>query len=116
MKAVAVEVHVRDFLVTDFPPDRIRCGIELRPNLQTCRGGGCRDQVDNNLVADQRLAAPVLADEGEKTVLNLVPFAGTRRKVAHRNRHLKLVSQLLKLYFPQTDSRSVAATTIRGDQ
>jgi hypothetical protein len=37
-------------------------------------------------MAYERLAAPVLADEGEQAMLDLVPLACTWRKVAHRDR------------------------------
>src|SRR5581483_10583046 len=77
---------------------------------------GRRDEVDNDLVADEGFTAPVLADEGEQAVLDLVPFAGAGRKVAHGNRHSQLVSKLLKLHFPQVSSGPVAATSIRSDQ
>ena len=46
------------------------------------RGGG--DQLDDDLMADQRLAAPVLGDEGEQAVLDAVPFAGAGRQMGRR--------------------------------
>src|SRR3981189_2373675 len=49
-------------------------------------------------------AAPVDADEREKPVLDLVPLAGSRRQVAHRDRTLSVVSQLLESSLPQTDA------------
>ena len=55
---------------------------DLQPGLGRRR----RDQVDDHLVAHQRLAAPVLADEREEPVLDLVPFARARREVADRDR------------------------------
>ena len=41
--------------------------------------------MDDDLMTNQRLAPPVLADEGEQAVFDLVPFAGARWEVADRN-------------------------------
>ena len=78
------------------------------------RGGG--DQLDDDLVADQRLAAPVLGDEGEQAVLDLVPFAGAGREVADGHGQAGLVGEALQLELPQPDARAVAAAAIGGDQ
>jgi hypothetical protein len=45
-------------------------------------------------------------------MLYLVPLRGAWRQVTDRDRQLELVRQLLKLDFPQTDTISVAATTV----
>ena len=57
-------------------------------------GGGGGDQLDDDLMADQRLAAPVLADEGEQAMLDPVPFAGAGRQVGHRDGQAGLVGEL----------------------
>jgi hypothetical protein len=41
------------------------------------------DQFDDDLMADQRLAAPISGDERKQAVLDLVPLAGAGRQVAH---------------------------------
>ena len=116
MKAVAAEIDCRDFLLADFLPYRIGCSVELRPNFQARRSRGRRDKVDNDLVADEGFTPPVLADEGEQPVLDLVPLASAWRKVAHGDRYSELVCELLKLYFPQSGSGRVATTTIGCNQ
>ena len=62
---------------------------------QTCLRCGPSNEVDDDFMTDQRLASPVLADEGEQTVLDLVPFAGARWEVADRNLESCFVGQLL---------------------
>ena len=42
-------------------------------------------EIHDHLMTDERFAPPVLADEGEQTVLDLVPLAGSRRQVADGN-------------------------------
>ena len=46
----------------------------------------------------QRFAAPVLADVGEEPVLDLVPLAGSRWEVTHRDSQPGFVGQLLQLH------------------
>src|SRR5215467_12944073 len=116
MKAVATEIDVGELPLADFSPYRIGCSIELRPNSQAGCRCGRRNEVDNDLMADQWFTAPVLADKGEQAVLDLVPLAGTWRKVAHGDRPAKLVCKLLKLHFPQPGPGAVATPAIRCDQ
>jgi hypothetical protein len=61
-------------------------------------GGDSRDQLDDHAVADEGLGAPVLADEGEETVLNFVDveFIGLR----------------LQFAFPQSHARAGAAAPV----
>src|SRR5882757_6968107 len=51
-------------------------------DLQASLGCGCGDELDDDLVADQGASLPVLADEGEEPVLDLVPLAGAGREMA----------------------------------
>jgi hypothetical protein len=50
-------------------------------------------------MANEWLAKPVLADEGEKMVFDFVPFAGSRREVTDRDFQPGLVGQLLQFPF-----------------
>ena len=43
----------------------------------------------------ERFAAPVLRDEGEQAVLDLVPLARARRQVTDRDREAELVGEAL---------------------
>src|SRR5271168_4989592 len=72
-------------------------------------GGSGRDQLDNHPITDEGMGTPVLADEGEKAVLDFVPLAGPGRQVADRDVDAEFVSQLLQFAFPQPDPRAIAA-------
>ena len=52
--------------------------VELALHGQSSFSRGRGDQLEDDRVADQRLAAPVLADPGKEAMLDLVPFAGAR--------------------------------------
>jgi transposase len=116
VKTGTMEIDLRHFVIAHLPACRIRCGVELCPYLQTSRSGGRCDELHNDLVADQGLAPPVLADEGEESMFDLVPFARAGRKVAHGDRNPQLIGQLLKLHFPQPDPGSIAPTAIGCNQ
>ena len=70
-------VHVA---IGDCPAGRVVVVIELAPDPQAGprrRRGG---ELDDDLVADEWLASPALADRGKEPVLDLVPLAGPRGK------------------------------------
>jgi hypothetical protein len=50
--------------------------VEAAPHVEPCLRCRRCDQLDDDRAADQRLAAPVLGDEGEEPMLDVVPFAG----------------------------------------
>ena len=63
-------------------------------------GGGGGDQIDDDAIADERFGAPVAADEREQAVLDLIPLAGARGKVADRDVDADLVGQALQFALP----------------
>src|SRR5713226_10361216 len=69
---------------------RIALGNELALHRQPRFGGGGGNQLEDHRVANARLATPVLADPGEETMLDLVPFAGSRRQVADHDGETRL--------------------------
>src|SRR5690606_21436337 len=75
VKGVGLEVDQCEFLVGDSTTARVDALIEATSHREARLGGRGRDQADDNLMGDERLAAPVLGDEGEQAVLDLVPFA-----------------------------------------
>jgi hypothetical protein len=60
--------------ISDFDAGGVGVGIDLALDLQAGICGGRRDQLNDGLVADQRAPAPVLRDEGEQAMLDLVPL------------------------------------------
>jgi hypothetical protein len=69
--------------------------------VQTGARGGRGDQLNHRVVPDQRLGAPVLADEREQAVLDLVPLAGAKREMAEHDVNSDVVGVLLQLTLPQ---------------
>jgi hypothetical protein len=49
-------------------------------------------------------------------MLDLVPFAGARRKVADGKRQPGLIRKSLQLQFPQSQPGTIAATAVGGDE
>jgi hypothetical protein len=70
MEVMAAEVDGLEFGVRHLDAGRVAVWIELAANLETCVGCGGGDQLDDGLVADQRLAAPVSGDERKQAVLH----------------------------------------------
>ena len=51
--------------------------LSLALIFKSRRRDSAPDQIDDGFVADQRTPAPVLGDEGEHPVFDLVPLAGS---------------------------------------
>src|SRR5271166_4696629 len=64
---------------------------------------------------EQGLASPVLTDEREQPMLDLVPLARARREMRHADREAALVGEFLKLPLPQSDAGSVAPAAVGRD-
>jgi hypothetical protein len=62
----------------------IEISVDLAFHGQAGRRCGCGDEVDYHLMADEWLSAPVLVDEREQAVFDLVLFTGTRREMTDR--------------------------------
>ena len=65
--------------------------------------------MKDDLMVDERLAAPVLGDEPERAVLDLVQSSGAGRQMTAGDGEAKLVGQLLQLEFPQSHAGTVVA-------
>jgi len=80
MELFSPQLEFGHLLIGHFEPRLVDVGVDFAFHGESglCGGGG--DQVDDDLMTDQRLATPVLADEREQTVFDLVPFAGPRWK------------------------------------
>ena len=78
MKVVALDVDGRPFIIADLNAFLIEVAIEVASDRETVFGLGGADQLDNDLVADQWFATPVLRDVSKETVLDPVPLAGAR--------------------------------------
>lgn len=116
MEIVALQVDGRQLVVRHFDSGWIAATIQLSLDSQAGLGAGAGNQVDDHLVADEWLAAPVLGDVAEHAVLNLVPLAGARRKVTDMDRQPQLGRQVLQCQLPKAAAAAVAAAPIGGDQ
>src|SRR5436190_270548 len=102
-------------LVRDLDGFWVAFAVELAMNRETCASGGGGDQIDDHPVADQRLGAPILGNEREQAVLDLVPLAGSRRKVTDGDLDADLVGEALQLALPQPQARTVASAAVGSD-
>ena len=115
MKIVALDVDGSHFVIADLNAFLIEIAIEIASNRETVFGRGGADQLDDDLVADQWLAAPVLRDVGKETVLDPIPLAGAGRQMSDRDGKTALIGEPLQLELPQSDAGSIAASTVGGD-
>src|SRR5450755_3253767 len=116
MKLLFLDREAIHLLISDLSGDRVAASVQLRSNLQSRLGRRAADQVDDHLTAHQWSASPVLRDVTEHPVLDLVPLACARRKVAHRDAQTDLVDQSLQLNLPQAAAAPVGATAVGRDQ
>ena len=112
---VTLDVEFGHLLVGDLYAFRIKIAIDLAVNFEPRVGRCAADQLNNHLVTDQRLAAPVLRDVGEQSMLDAVPLGGAGRQVGHRYFQAGLIGEALRFSLPQPDPNAVGPTAIGGD-
>ena len=103
MKVVVLDGDGAHLGVADLDAGRISVGVDLALHLQPGVGGRGGDELDDGLIADERPAAPVLGDEREEAMLDLVPFAGAGRQMADGDGDIEFVGQGLQLALSQPD-------------
>ena len=101
MKVRALQLDGRQFGVGDLNASRVRIGVKLTLDLQSCCGSGVGNKVDDDLVALQRTTSPVLRNVGEEPMFNLIPLASTWREITYSKTQTRVVGQLLQLDLPQ---------------
>jgi hypothetical protein len=85
MKLVSSEMEFGHLLVGHLQPRRILVGVELAFHRQAGGGGSGCNKVDDDFMTDERLASPVLADEREQPMFDLVPLARAWWEVRDRD-------------------------------
>ena len=92
---MAAQVNLGHLLIRNLDTIWISPLVQLTPDsqasLRPCRG----DEADDCCQAHQWSAAPIHADVGKEPMLDLVPFAGSRRKVADGDRLARRIGELL---------------------
>ena len=116
VKPMPRETDGGELCVGDGDAAGILAAIEFRPDAQTRSTVGRSNQTDNRGEIDERRAAPIHRDVGEQAVLNLVPFAGARREVTHRDGEPGALGELLQFPLPEPQACAVASARVRGDQ
>jgi hypothetical protein len=116
MKSVPFQVEACHLRVRDFLSLGVATRVEFASHLQSMSCPCGADQIHDDRQTFQRPSSPVPTDEGKQSVLDLVPLAGSRRKMTHRNRQTHLVSQSLQFPLPQAGPRSIASARIGCDQ
>ena len=116
MERVFLELEFGHLLVGNLDPCWIGIRVQGTLDLQTSFRGGGGDQINDDLVADQRLASPVLTDEGKQTVFDFVPLAGPWWKVTNRNFQAGLIRELLQFPLPQSYPCAIAGAGICRNQ
>src|SRR5215469_14819757 len=116
MERVFLESEFGHLLVGNLDPRWIGIRVQGALDLHTGFRGGGGYQMNDDRVADQRLAPPVLTDEGKQTVFDFVPLAGPGWKVTNRNFQAALIRQLLQFPLPQPYPRAIAAAGICRNQ
>src|ERR1035437_5897143 len=97
VKSLALEFDLRHLRVWNFYAGGVTLAVDLGVDLHPflCRRSG--NEVDDHFQTGERLSPPVLTDEGEQAVFDLVPLARAGRKVTDRDHQSRLVSQSLQL-------------------
>ena len=90
-----VQVDLGHLLIRNFDTLWISPLIQLTPDPQSSLRSCRCDEVDNRCQAHQWSAAPIHGDVGKEPMLDLVPFAGSRRKVADGDRLARRIGELL---------------------
>lgn len=107
----SLKILVRNLLL-QFIFGRIQLGLAPKTSG---RGSG-PNVVEDRLVAVERLASPIGADQTEHPMFNRVPFGSAGRVMGHGDNQAKFIGQLLEPLFPDPAPAAIRITTIGLDQ
>src|SRR5262249_3317134 len=100
MKVIFPKFQCRHLSLGHLDAEIIATCVELCANRESGLGGRGTNKLDDHLTASKWAAAPVLRDVREEFMFDLVPLAGSRRKVAYAYREIRLVCKCLKRHLP----------------
>ncbi len=115
MEGIALDVDGGHFGIADFDAFWVKVLVDVAGDGEAGGGRGGADQLDDDLVADERFAAPVLRNVGKEAVFDAVPFAGSRRQMGDCHSQAGLVGEALQLELPEAEASAVAAAAVSGD-
>ncbi len=116
MKGIADDVEGLELSVAEGEAGRIGVAVLDGRDVQSLLGGRMRDQLNDGFQRRERLGAPVNGNERKEAMLDLVPFAGGRRIMRHRDRELFFIGQGLQGLLPPLIAYAEAFSPIGGDQ
>jgi hypothetical protein len=112
LEGMALNVEGSQFGIADFDALRIAALVDVANDGEAGIGSSGADQLNDDLVADERFAAPVLGDIGKEAVLDAVPFAGAGRQMGDGYNEAGFVGKALEFTLPEADAGAVAAAAI----
>ena len=96
---MALNVEGSHFGIADFDALGIAALVNVASDSEAGIGGSGADQLYDDVVADERFAAPVLGDVGKEAVLDAVPLCALPRRIdvvgANPTRQLSLQPEAL---------------------
>ena len=116
VEAMPCEAYGGHLGVCQRDPARIVAAIQLGSDAQPRSAVRRANQAYDGREVHERGPSPVHGDVGEQAMLDLIPLARARRKVAHRDREPGAIRQPLQFPFPEPEAGAVTPTSIRGDQ
>src|SRR3954468_23820753 len=112
----SLQPHPGFFLSGGAPLRRVVLPVQARTAMEARFRPGRADVLQDRLVTDQRLAAPVGADRTKHPVLDRVPLTRSSRVVRHGQGQPELIGQPLQRHLPPPFPVVVGPTAVHLDQ
>src|SRR2546425_748918 len=116
MKRLALDVQSGQVFVRDFDACRITMAVLDGGDGQSLLGRRLRNQFNHGLKRRERVAPPIERNGGKESVLDRIPFAGSRRQMADRNAQAALGGKLVQLHLPQPVASPIGSASISNDE
>src|SRR3974390_3263994 len=100
MKRLALDIQSGKVFVRDFDAWRIPIAVLDGGDGQSLLGRRMRNQFNHGLKRRERFASPIDRNVRKESVLDLIPFARSRRQMADSNAQAALRGKLLQLHLP----------------
>ena len=115
MERISLEIQASQFLIADLAAFFIAFVVESGRDSQAGFRFRVPDEVDDGHTVEQWPATPILGNEAEHAVLDLIPLARARRKVRDMEGQVEIIGQPLEFGFPQSHPAAVTASPISRD-
>src|SRR5713101_953253 len=115
MERISLEIQASQFLIADLAAFFIAFVVESGRDSQAGFRFRVPDEVDDGHTVEQWPATPILGNEAEHAVLDLIPLACARRKMRDVNRQVEGIGKPVQFGFPQAHATTVTASPISRD-